>query len=133
MLFVRSSYCLIEFNTYILNSKQGLALFRQTPICRSTKITTYKNNNEDFLRSCLMFGCISPNFLTECASKKFLINASFETHSPNWTFTLITSIFNASHPKILQITLPRFKTFVNFFKHLFLSSLLWDLKVTRSH
>ena len=43
-----------------------------------------KTNNEDFLFSYLMLGYISPIAIFSCprAWKKFLINLSFESHTP---------------------------------------------------
>ena len=59
----------------ILNSNQGLVLFRQTQILRSTRHKNLrKHNNEDFIYSCLMLGFVSPitNFLRPRIWKRFL-------------------------------------------------------------
>ena len=64
----------------ILNSNQGLVLFRQTQILRSTRHKNLqKQSNEDFLYSCLILAYISPttNLLSPRVKKKFLNSPSF--------------------------------------------------------
>ena len=73
----------------ILNSNQGLALFRQTQILRST---THKNLqkqvNEDFIiqlfHAWLHFN--NNKFPNSMHIEQTLINSSLEIHSLNWAF-----------------------------------------------
>ena len=77
----RSHIVSIELNIYLIPTKVQSYLDKHRPI--GHKILQ-KQNNENFLYTCLMNGYISPttNFLTPPIQKKFLINPSFKIHSP---------------------------------------------------
>ena len=91
----------------ILNSNQGLALFRQKYILTFNRHKNSKKKKDLFIQlfnSWLHF--TNNNFPIPTSIEEILAQPIFKTHTPSWTLALITRISIASDSGIFQTNLP---------------------------
>ena len=102
----------------ILNSNQGLALFRQNQILCSTRHKNLQNhNNEDFFIQLLdaWLHFTNNTFPTPTSIEEILDQPLFLNPHINWTSTQIIHTSTASHPRIFQINLIQLETFIDLY------------------